>query len=135
MVGKNPVHAGCDKGLNLRRQIALFFGIGTRFEPGWQEVILRPKRPGMNLEADGVRVFSGLHADTLVIVDAKELLADICADAGVSAAPIPADLQRDPAWQVRLSRRFSETAEANYGDDAGDEAGDVGTAPVASVSW
>ena len=90
------------------------------------------------IEADGVRVFSGLHADTLVIVDAKELLADVCADAGVSAAPIPADLQRNPAWQVRLSRRFSETAEASYGDetgdDAGDEAGDLGTAPVASVS-
>ena len=76
------------------------------------------------VEADGVRVFSGLHADTLVIVDAKELLADICVDAGVSVAPIPAELQRDPAWQVRLSRRFSETAEASYGDDAGDDDGE-----------
>ncbi|MCC6245040.1 MAG: SEC-C domain-containing protein, partial [Gemmatimonadaceae bacterium] len=58
---------------------------------------------------DGVIVFSGLHADTLVFVDGKTLLADVCADAGVSTPPLPMELQRDPAWQLRLSRRFSET--------------------------
>ena len=73
------------------------------------------------VEADGVRVFSGLHADTLVIVDGKELLADVCADAGVSAAPLPAELQRDPSWQIRVSRRFSETATAGYGSDPDDD--------------
>lgn len=82
------------------------------------------------IEADGVRVFSGLHADTLVIVDAKELLADICADAGVSAAPLPAERQRDPAWQIRLSRRFSEMAAASYGDDLDDLDEDVDGLPV-----
>lgn len=70
------------------------------------------------IEADGVRVFSGLHADTLVFVDGKELLADVFADAGVKAAPLPAELQQDPSWQLRLSRRFSELAAAGYGDDA-----------------
>jgi hypothetical protein len=85
----------------------------------------RSAAAGAVIEADGVRVFSGLHADTLVIVDAKELLGDVCADAGVSAAPLPAELQRDPAWQVRLSRRFSETAAASYGDEAGEPDGDT----------
>lgn len=74
------------------------------------------------VEADGVRVFSGLHADTLVIVDGKELLADVCADAGISAAPLPAELQRDPSWQIRVSRRFSETAAAGYASDADENA-------------
>jgi hypothetical protein len=73
------------------------------------------------IETDGVRVFSGLHADTLVFVDGKELLADICADAGVSAPPIPATLQRDAGWQIRLGRRFSETAALGYPDELDEE--------------
>jgi hypothetical protein len=73
------------------------------------------------VETDGVRVFSGLHADTLVFVDGKELLADICADAGVSAPPLPAEVPRDPAWQLRLSRRFTETAALSYPDDPDDQ--------------
>jgi hypothetical protein len=68
------------------------------------------------IEVDGVRVFSGLHADTLIIVDGKELLADVLADAGIAAPPLAPDLQRDPSWQLRLSRRFSETAAAGYAD-------------------
>jgi hypothetical protein len=78
------------------------------------------------VEADGVRVFSGLHADTLVYVDAKELLADVFADAGVTTAPLPEALQRDPSWQLRLSRRFSETAAAAYGEDEDAQDADSG---------
>ena len=33
------------------------------------------------------------------------------------------ELQRDPAWQVRLSRRFSETAAAGYPDEPDDDDG------------
>jgi hypothetical protein len=86
---------------------------------GVTEVVL-----AYTIEADGVRVFSGLHADTLVFVDAKELLADVFADAGLKAAPLPAELQQDPSWQLRLSRRFSAMAAAAYGDDA--DADEVG---------
>ncbi|MBL0170545.1 MAG: SEC-C domain-containing protein [Gemmatimonadaceae bacterium] len=66
---------------------------------------------------DGVQVFSGLHADTLLFMDSKPLLADVFADAGVVAAPLPDALQRDASWQLRLARRFSETALAHYPDD------------------
>ena len=66
---------------------------------------------------DGVQVFSGLHADTLLFMDVKTLLADVFADAGVLAAPLPDALQRDASWQLRLARRFSETAAAMYPDD------------------
>ena len=76
------------------------------------------------VENDGVHVFSGLHADTLVVIDGKELLADICADIGISAPPLPADVPRDPAWQVRLSRRFTETAALGYPDEPLDENAD-----------
>ncbi len=77
------------------------------------------------IQVDGVHVFSGLHADTLVYVDGKALLAEICADAGVATAPLPAALQRDPSWQLRLARQFSALAAASYGDDDddGDEDG------------
>ncbi len=75
------------------------------------------------VEADGVHVLSGLHADTLVFVDGKELLADVFADAGVSEAPMPSALQRDPAWQLRMARRFSEmTAAAYVGETDAEEA-------------
>lgn len=66
------------------------------------------------IESDGVRVFSGLHVDTLTFIDGKELLADILADANQPSAPLPKSTQVDPAWQIRLSRRFSETAAAGY---------------------
>jgi hypothetical protein len=82
------------------------------------------------IETDGVRVFSGLHADTLIMMDGKELIADVCADAGVAAAPIPAALQREAGWQVRISRRFTETAAAGFAEgeelDGEDGAGETG---------
>jgi SEC-C motif len=79
------------------------------------------------IAVDGVHIFSGIHAETLLYADGKALLADICADAGVAAAPIPTPLQNDAAWQMRLARRFSETAELAYGgeDDDFDEEDDV----------
>ncbi len=76
------------------------------------------------IAVDGVQVFSGLHADTLLFIDGKALLADVFADAGVLAAPLPAALQRDPSWQRRLSRRFSETAAASYPDDLDENDGE-----------
>lgn len=77
------------------------------------------------IETDGVRVFSGLHVDSLLLMDGKTLLASVLADAGVSAAPVARDVQTDPAWQIRLARLWTDTADAAYGDDGGYEDGDV----------
>ena len=73
------------------------------------------------IETDGVRVFSGLHADSLLLMEGNTLLANVLVDAGVSAAPIPREQQTDPAWQIRLARLWSNTAAAAYGDEEGYE--------------
>lgn len=73
------------------------------------------------LDTDGVRVFSGVHADPLLLMDGKALLADVLADAGVSTAPIPRDLPYDAAWQIRLARRWTDTAAAAFAEDGGDD--------------
>ncbi len=68
------------------------------------------------IETDGVCVFSGLHADSLLLIDGKTLLASVLAEAGVSAPPIPREQQTDPAWQMRVARLWTDTAAAAYGD-------------------
>ena len=73
------------------------------------------------IETDGVRVFSGLHTDSLLLMDGKTLLASVLTDAGVSAAPIPREQQTDPAWQIRLARLWTDTADAAYSDEDGYE--------------
>ena len=73
------------------------------------------------IETDGVRVFAGLHADSLLLMDGKTLLASVLADAGVSAAPMSREQQIDPAWQIRLARWWTDTAAAAYGDEDGYE--------------
>lgn len=81
------------------------------------------------IAVDGVQVFSGLHADTLLFMDGKVLLGDVLADAGVAGAPIPAELQRDASWQVRLSKRFSEVVTASYSEPLDGDDGEEGTPP------
>ncbi len=73
------------------------------------------------IETDGVRVFAGIHADWLLLMDGKTLLASVLAEAGVTAAPIPREQQTDPAWQIRLARLWTDTAAAAYGDEDGYE--------------
>ena len=82
------------------------------------------------IEADGVRVFSGLHADPLLGVDARPLLATVLADAGVSAAPLPPALQADPAWQVRVARGWGDAAAASYTDTIDDTDDTDDTSPA-----
>lgn len=77
------------------------------------------------IDVDGVRVFSGLHADTLLFIDGKALLADVLAEAGVAQPPLPADRQREPDWQRLMALRFTATAAAAYAaEDAADSADD-----------
>ena len=66
------------------------------------------------IETDGVHVFSGIHADTLLLMDGKTLLTHVLADAGASAAPTPRERQTDAAWQIRLALLWTETASAAY---------------------
>ena len=68
------------------------------------------------IETDGVSVFAGLHADSLLLMDGRALLARVLADAGVSAAPLPRQQQTDSAWQVRLACQWTDTAAAAYAD-------------------
>lgn len=81
------------------------------------------------ISVDDVQVFSGLHADTLLFMDGKELTADVLADANHATAPLPAALQRDPSWQIRLARRFSETAAASYAEHPDDSDPDAEDRP------
>jgi len=76
------------------------------------------------ISVDNVQVFSGLHADTLLFMDGKALMADVLANANHATTPLPAAMQRDPLWQVRLARRFSETAAASYALPPDDTEGD-----------
>ncbi len=69
------------------------------------------------IETDGVRVFSGLHADPLLGVDGRAMLANTLADAEGKAAPLPRTQQVDPAWQIRVARTWTEAAAAAYGDE------------------
>lgn len=66
------------------------------------------------IATDGVQVFSGMHADTLLRMDCKALLSRALTEAGVSAAPMPRERQTDPAWQMRLALLWTETATAAY---------------------
>jgi hypothetical protein len=59
---------------------------------------------------EGVHVFSGFHADPLLSIDAKPLLARVLADAGVAEGALTGEQQRDPAWQIRVARQWTETA-------------------------
>jgi hypothetical protein len=84
------------------------------------------------IETDGVRVFSGLHADTLLMMDGKALLGDVLADVGVTSAPMPREKQTEAAWQVKLAKGFTDMVFAAYGDedDEADEDGEYDDDPV-----
>lgn len=74
---------------------------------------------------DGVHVFSGFHADPLLSIDGRALLATVRADAGVGA--VTREQQRNGGWQVRLSRQWTDTVAATAStdhDDDDDEATD-----------
>jgi hypothetical protein len=43
------------------------------------------------------------------------------AEAGVSTAPIPRDLPCDAGWQIRLARRWTDTAAAAFAEYGGDD--------------
>ncbi len=73
------------------------------------------------IEADGVRVFAGLHADPLLGMDGRAMLASTLAEAGATAGPLPRAQQTESSWQIRLARRWSEAAEAAYGEQPGDD--------------
>lgn len=68
------------------------------------------------VETGGVSVFAGLHADPLLFMDAKPLVAQVLEEAGVADGLLSREQQVDPAWQVRLARRWTETADAAYAD-------------------
>jgi hypothetical protein len=75
------------------------------------------------IETDGVRVFSALHLDTLLLMEGKQLIADVLAEANVAAGPLPRETQTDAAWQIALGTRWSDIAEAAYAaqDDEQDD--------------
>jgi hypothetical protein len=76
---------------------------------------------GYVIETDGVAVLSGLHADYLLFIDGKTLKTSVLADAGVQDAPVPRELQTDPAWQVRLARMWADAVATAYADEEQDE--------------
>ena len=67
------------------------------------------------IEVDGVYVFSGLHADPMLGMDGRAMLASALTDAGMSAAPLPPTMQVDPAWQIRLARKWTDATVVAYG--------------------
>lgn len=68
------------------------------------------------VEADGVRVFAGIHADPLLVMDAKPLLTSVLEEAGASGAPMPRERQVDATWQIGVARLWTETADAAYAE-------------------
>ena len=73
------------------------------------------------IEVDGVYVFSGLHADPLLGMDGRAMLASALTDAGVSAPPLPPTVQVDPVWQIRLASEWTKVAAVAYGDQHEDD--------------
>jgi hypothetical protein len=63
---------------------------------------------------DGVHVFSGFHADPLLSIDGKALLARVLTDAGVADGALTREVQTDPAWQIRMARLWTDAANSAY---------------------
>lgn len=70
---------------------------------------------------DGVHVLSGFHADPLLSVDAKPLLARVLADAGAADGALAREQAMDPSWQIQIARQWTEVAASAYQDEHGDE--------------
>lgn len=69
---------------------------------------------------DGVHVLSGFHADPLLFIDAKPLLSQILADAGVAEGSFTREQGSDPAWQIRVARQWTDSAIAASTERADD---------------
>ena len=63
---------------------------------------------------EGIHVFSGFHADPLLSIDGKALLARVLADAGVAEGALTREQGADPAWQIRLARQWTDAATSAY---------------------
>ena len=73
------------------------------------------------VETGGSWTFAGLHADPLLFMDAKPLLAKVLEDAGVTDGLLTREQQTDPAWQVKLARQWNDVADVAYADQESEQ--------------